>query len=79
LWVCHYTGDDFSGEHNHACTSSQGRSARQAIDPRAVDQLADLGDLDLSATSLTSGLLPAGLRRPGTNEVDAILVEPAIL
>jgi hypothetical protein len=48
-----------------------------AVDPRAVDYVAGLDNLDSSATSLLSGQLPTGVQRlPGANEVDAILAEP---
>jgi hypothetical protein len=63
----------------------------KAVDPRAVDHIdlltvvehelghvAGLSDLDPSATSLMSGMLPTGVRRDVTaNEVDAIFAEQA--
>jgi hypothetical protein len=55
-------------------------SGSQAINPHAVDQVAASGDLDLSATSLTSGMLSTRVPRfPGATEVGAILAEPGTL
>jgi len=64
-------------------------SQLQAVDPQAVDRMdlltvvehelghvAELDDLNSSATSLMSGMLPTGVRRNVTaNEVDAIFAQ----
>ena len=51
--------------------------AQEAVeDRRDAGYVASLGDLDSSATSLISDMLPTGVRRlPGAAEIDAILAE----